>query len=64
MAKMVYTEAYIEDIARAIREKNRRTNKYTVAEMGPAIRSLGGCLMETKVIIRTSEYTSGSLEVN
>lgn len=63
MAKVVYTEAYIENIANAIREKNHKTDKYTVSEMAGAILALGGGLKETQIIINTAEYTSGSLEV-
>ena len=63
MAKMVYTEAYVQDIADAIREKNKKSNKYTISEMAPAIRALGGGLNETEVNINTAEYTNSNLEV-
>lgn len=61
MAKRVYTEDYVQDIANAIREKNKKTNKYKISEMAAAIRQLGGGLNETEVIINTAEYTNSSL---
>lgn len=57
MAKRMYTEEKIQDIATAIREKNKKTNTYNVTEMAAAIRQLGGGLNETEVIINTAEYT-------
>ena len=58
MNKRMYTEQYIQDIADAIRDKNKKTDKYTVSEMPAAIRALGGGLKETQVIINTAEYTT------
>ncbi len=40
MAKKLYEESAIKDIANAIREKNGSTTKYKVAEMGDAVRAL------------------------
>lgn len=34
MAKKLYEEASVQDIAKAIREKNGGTTKYTIGEMG------------------------------
>lgn len=42
MAKKLYEESSIQDIATAIREKNGTTTKYKVAEMGAAIKALSG----------------------
>lgn len=42
MAKKLYEEASVQDIAAAIREKNGTTTKYKVAEMGAAVRALSG----------------------
>lgn len=42
MAKKLYEESSIKDIANAIREKNGTTTKYKVAEMGAAVRALSG----------------------
>ena len=42
MAKKLYEEASIQDIAKAIREKNGGTTKYTIGEMGAAVRALSG----------------------
>lgn len=40
MAKKLYEEVSIQNIANAIREKNGTTTKYKVAEMGAAVRAL------------------------
>lgn len=40
MAKKLYEESSIQDIANAIREKNGTTTKYKVAEMGAAVTAL------------------------
>ena len=42
MAKKLYEESSIQDIATAIREKNGTATKYKVAEMGAAVRALSG----------------------
>lgn len=42
MAKKLYEEASVQDIAKAIREKNGGTTKYTIGEMGAAIKALSG----------------------
>lgn len=42
MAKKLYEESSIQDIATAVREKNGTTTKYKVAEMGAAVRALSG----------------------
>lgn len=40
MSKKLYTEAYIQNIADAIREKNGLTRKYMVGEMAQAIQNI------------------------
>lgn len=40
MAKKLYTESSIQDIADAIREKSGSTDKYNVSQMGNAIRDI------------------------
>lgn len=42
MAKKLYEEASVQEIAKAIREKNGSTMKYKVAEMSEAIKALSG----------------------
>lgn len=42
MAKKLYEEASVQDIAAAIREKNGTAAKYKIAEMGAAVRALSG----------------------
>lgn len=42
MSKVLVTEAYLEDIADAIREKNGTVNTYTPAEMAEAISEISG----------------------
>lgn len=42
MAKKLYEESSVQDIAAAIREKNSTATKYKVAEMGAAVRALSG----------------------
>lgn len=42
MAKKLYEESSVQDIAAAIREKNGTATKYKVAEMGAAVRTLSG----------------------
>jgi hypothetical protein len=42
MAKKLYEESSIQDIAAAIREKNGTATKYKIAEMGDAVRALSG----------------------
>lgn len=61
MPKRMYSEQYIEAIADAIRSKNKKTDKYTVEQMAPAILALGGGLKETDVDIKTAEYTTSNL---
>lgn len=39
MAKKLYEEASVQDIAKAIREKNGGTTKYTIGEMGDSCTS-------------------------
>lgn len=39
MAKKLYEEASVQDIAKAIREKNGGTTKYTIGEMGGSNKS-------------------------
>lgn len=40
MAKKLYEEASVQDIANAIREKNGASTKYKVAQMGDAVRGI------------------------
>lgn len=62
--KRMYTEEKIQDIAAAIREKNKKTDKYNVGEMAAAIRNdLGGGQTATKITINTSAYTQSDLGV-
>lgn len=42
MAKKLYEESSVQDIAAAIRAKNGTATKYKVAEMGAAVRALSG----------------------
>ena len=42
MAKKLYEESSVQDIAVAIREKNGTAAKYKIAEMGAAVRALSG----------------------
>lgn len=42
MAKKLYEESSVQDIANAIREKNGAATKYKVAEMADAVRALSG----------------------
>lgn len=42
MAKKLYEESSVQEIAAAIREKNGSTTKYKVAEMEDAVRRLSG----------------------
>lgn len=42
MAKKLYEEASVQDIAAAIREKNGGTETYKIAQMGAAVRALSG----------------------
>ena len=42
MAKKLYDEASVKDIADAIREKNGTATKYKISEMGAAVRAISG----------------------
>lgn len=42
MAKKLYEESSVHDIAAAIREKNGASTKYKIAEMGAAVRAISG----------------------
>ena len=42
MAKKLYEESSVQDIAAAIREKNGAPTKYKIAEMGAAVRAISG----------------------
>ena len=42
MAKKLYEESSVQDIAAAIREKNGASTKYKIAEMGAAVRAISG----------------------
>lgn len=54
----MYSEDYVKDIANAIREKNKLTRTYNIAEMSTAIRALGTGLNDTEIIIHTAEFTT------
>lgn len=54
----MYSEDYVRDIADAIREKNKLTRTYNIAEMSEAIRQLNTGLNETKMVIQSAEYTT------
>ena len=58
MAQKLYTEDYIQDIADAIREKNGEVTKYTVQDMGAAVRLITTGLLATEVTVNTSTYTT------
>lgn len=57
MGKKLYEEASVQDIAKAIREKNGGTTKYTIGEMGAAIKALSG---ETETYTFSQERTEVS----
>lgn len=42
MAKKLYEESSVQDIANAIREKNGETTTYKIGEMGAAVKALSG----------------------
>ena len=56
MANKLYQEAYIQDIANAIREKNEQSTSYKVSEMADAIRSLN-VILEITFTINGTSYT-------
>lgn len=59
MAQKFYTEEYIQDIADAIREKNKRADTYKVSEMAAAVRNtLTGGLNGDEVIVISTTYTT------
>lgn len=62
MAKKLYEESSIQDIATAIREKNGTTTKYKVAEMGAAVRDLptGGNPFEAFESLKSFELSNNS----
>lgn len=73
MAKKLYEESSVQDIANAIREKNGGATKYKIAEMGAAVRALptGGTngikiikqnLVDADQIIENQYYEKGVLE--
>lgn len=55
--KKLYEEVSVQDIAKAIREKNGGTTKYTIGEMGAAIKALSG---ETETYTFSQERTEVS----
>lgn len=62
MAKKLYEESSIQDIANAIREKNESTTTYKVAEMGAAVRGLptgggGGSVYENLKYSNKATFT-------
>ena len=58
MAQKFYTEEYIQDIANAIREKNKLSRPYKVGEMGAAVRALPSGLDGLELTIITTTYTT------
>lgn len=63
MAKKLYEESLIQDIANAIREKNGETTTYKIGEMGEAIRALSG-ETETETYIFNQERAEVSKFLN
>lgn len=55
---MMYSENYVQDIADAIREKNKQTRTYNIGEMAGAIRQLGLGLKDTQIVIHSAEYST------
>ena len=53
---MMYSENYVQDIADAIREKNKQTRTYNIGEI--AIRQLGLGLNDTQIVIHSAEYST------
>ena len=64
MTQKLYTEAYIQNIANAIRGLNKTTNKYKVSQMAEAIQAVSGGISANHLIIGTASYTSSNLEVS
>lgn len=70
MAKKLYTEESIADIADAIREKNGEATKYKVSEMGDAVREIETGITPSGTInitqngtVDVTEYASASVNV-
>lgn len=61
MAKKLYEEASVQDIAKAIREKNGGTTKYTIGEMGAAVRALSGSPIVDDNLENTVQYRQMNL---
>ena len=61
MAKKLYEEASVQDIAKAIREKNGGTTKYTIGEMGTAVRALSGSPIVDDNLENTVQYRQMNL---
>lgn len=59
MAKKLYTEESIADIADAIREKNGEATKYKVAEMGDAVRAIQTAEIYYSKFTVASDVSSG-----
>lgn len=59
MTQKLYTEAYIQNIADAIRASNGTTNKYKVSQMAEAIQALpvGAGLKATDLNVQTVVYS-------
>lgn len=64
MAKKLYTESYIEDIADAIREKNGSSATYTTAQMGNAIRAIQTQSSVVNGIIESYKSSAGTIDAN
>ena len=52
MAKKLYEEASVQDIANAIREKNGASTKYKVAQMGDAVRGIAGAAKKIVLMLK------------
>lgn len=56
MAKVIVTEDYLEDIASAIRYKNRTSNTYKPSGMANAIMAIGDTTLITKMVSENGIY--------
>ena len=56
MAKKLYEEASVQDIAVAIREKTGGTETYKVAQMGNAVRGIAGSPIVDDSLENTVQY--------
>lgn len=61
MVKKLYTEASVQDIADAIREKNGEETQYKTSEMAPAILALGSAREVLNGIIEQYKATASTI---